>query len=334
MSILTTLQARGRVTAQALADECEVSLRTIYRDVDALSAAGIPIYSDRGSNGGYRLLDGYRTRLNGLSPVEAEALFLAGLTRQTADMGLGSVVTAAQTKLLAAMPAETRVGAERMRSRFHLDAPPWFGEGETLAHLPLVADAVWRERPVQIRYRSWKAETERRVEPLGIVLKGGAWYLVGQVEGSVRTYRISRILTVQTLEERFVRPEGFDLERYWTENIRRLEAELHPNQATLRMSPWAVKMMGALLPSYVRVGAEVGDPDVDGWRVVTLPIGSTRQGAADLLRFGVEVEVLEPASLRAHMAEIIEALAAAYGRAPGARGPREGVPHEVGRQWS
>lgn len=177
LSILTIIQAKGRANAQALADECEVSLRTIYRDVDALSAAGIPIYSERGSGGGYRLLNGYRTRLNGLSSTEAEALFLAGLTRQTADMGLGSVVTAAQTKLLAAMPAELRPGAERMRSRFHLDAPSWFEVGESLAHLPRVADAVWGEHPMHIRYRSWKAEKHRRVEPLGIVLKGGSWYL-------------------------------------------------------------------------------------------------------------------------------------------------------------
>ena len=316
LSILTTLQAKGRVTAQALADENEVSLRTIYRDVDALSAAGIPVYSERGSSGGYRLLDGYRTRLNGLSPVEAEALFLTGLSRQTADMGLGPVVATAQTKLLAAMPAEIRAGAERMRSRFHLDAPSWFGEGESLAHLPLVADAVWRERPIRIRYRSWKAEKERRVEPLGIVLKGGAWYLVAQVEGSVRTYRISRILNLEVLDEQFTRPEPFDLEDYWTDNTRRLDAELHPNQAMLRLSPWGLKMMDTILPAFSRAGAGIGDPDESGWRVVTLPVASVRWAAHELLRFGAEAEVLGPPDLRARMAEIVASLAAVYRAAP------------------
>jgi predicted DNA-binding transcriptional regulator YafY len=313
LNILTTLQAKGRVTAQALADECEVSLRTIYRDVDALSAAGIPVYSERGSAGGYRLLDGYRTRLNGLSSAEAEALFLAGLTRQTADMGLGPVVATARTKLLAAMPAEIRTGAERMRSRFHLDAPSWFGEGESLDRLPVVADAVWRERPIRIRYRSWKAEKERRVEPLGIVLKGGAWYLVGQVEGSVRTYRISRILDLEVLDERFTRPEPFDLETYWTENTRRLDAELHPNEATLRLSPWGLKMMDTILPSYARAGAIVGEPNESGWRVVTLPVPSTGWAAHELLRFGAEAEVLGPPELRARMAEIVGSLESVYG---------------------
>jgi predicted DNA-binding transcriptional regulator YafY len=312
LSILTTLQAKGRVTAQALADENEVSLRTIYRDVDALSAAGIPVYSERGSSGGYRLLDGYRTRLNGLSSAEAEALFLAGLTRQTAEMGLGPVVATARTKLLAAMPAQIRAGAERMGARFHLDAPAWFGEGESLAHLPSVADAVWRERPIRIRYRSWKAEKERRVEPLGIVLKGGAWYLVGQVDGSIRTYRVSRILHLGVLDERFTRPEPFDLEAYWTENTRRLDAELHPNEARLRLSPWGLKMMDTILPAYARAGAGIGEPDESGWRLVTLRVASFRWAAHELLRFGAEAEVLEPPELRDRMAEIISALGAVY----------------------
>ena len=184
LSILTTLQARGRVTAQVLAEECEVSLRTIYRDVDALSAAGIPVYSERGSAGGYRLLDGYRTRLNGLSAREAEALFLTGLSGPAADLGLGAAMAAAQLKLLVAMPADLRAGAERMRARFHLDAPAWFGEAEQPANLQLVAGAVWKQLRIRMRYRSWKAERERIVEPLGLVLKGGAWYLVGRCDGT------------------------------------------------------------------------------------------------------------------------------------------------------
>lgn len=313
LSILTTLQAKGRVTAQALADECEVSLRTIYRDVDALSAAGIPVYSERGSAGGYRLLDGYRTRLNGLSSAEAEALFLAGLTRQTADLGLGGVAATARTKLLAAMPAEVRAGADRMRSRFHLDAPAWFGEEESLDHLPTVADAVWRERPMSIRYRSWTAERERRVEPLGIVLKGGAWYLVGRVEASVRTYRISRILRLEVLDERFARPEKFDLEAHWNESVRRLDAELHPHEATVRMSPLGVQMMDSILPAYVRTRAVVGAPDADGWCTATMPAASPDHAIVELLRFGTEIEILEPPELRARMAAMVSRLVNTYG---------------------
>lgn len=312
LSILTTLQAKGHVTAQALADECEVSIRTIYRDVDALSAAGIPVYSERGTGGGYRLLDGYRTRLNGLSAAEAEALLLAGLTHQTAQLGLGPAAATARTKLIAAMPEPLRAGATRVQSRFHLDAPSWFGEGESLTHLPQVAEAVWSDRVIRIRYRSWKGEKVRRVEPLGIVQKGGAWYLVGQIDGSVRTYRISRILDLAVLDETFVRPNAFDLAGFWARNTRRFDAELHPVRATLRLSPAGVEMMDTLLPAYSRSGVELGEPDAAGWRLATVPVGGIGWAPHELMRFGPEVEVIGPPELRARMAEVVASVARIY----------------------
>jgi predicted DNA-binding transcriptional regulator YafY len=313
LSILTTLQARGRVTAGALAKECEVSLRTIYRDIDALSAAGVPVYSERGSEGGYRLLDGYRTQLNGLSAREAEALFMMGLNGVATDLGLGGVMLAAQTKLLSAVPAAMRPGAEQMRARFHLDAPAWFAQAEQPAHLPTVASAVWDQRAIRIRYRSWKSERVREVEPLGLVLKGGAWYLVGQVEASARTYRISRILELIVLNRGFERPAGFDLETYWRAGARRLEADLNPSRAIVRLSPWGVKMLGVLTSPYVQSETRV-DPEADawGWRRASLPVGSVRQACASLSSFGAELEVLEPAELRAKMAELAAGLGALY----------------------
>lgn len=311
LSILTTLQAKGHVTAQALADECEVSLRTIYRDVDALSAAGIPVYSERGSSGGYRLLDGYRVRLNGLSSTEAEALFLAGLTREAADLGLSAVAASARTKLVAALPEEMRSGA--MKARFHFDAPAWFAESETLTHLPLVADAVWNERPIRMHYQSRKTGKERRIEPLGIVLKGGAWYLVAQVDNAARTFRISRITEMEVLDERFQYPKGFNLEAYWTESIRRYEVDLHPNRAEIRLSPWGIDMMEELLPPYVRTGAVVSDEaDEQGWRRVTVSVGSMAHAAIEILRFGTDAELIGPPELRAKMTEIVGALAKVY----------------------
>lgn len=313
LSILTTLQARGRVTAQVLADECEVSLRTIYRDIEALSAAGIPVYSERGSEGGYRLLDGYRVRLNGLSSREAEALFLAGLSGPVADLGLGPVMAAAQTKLLAALPQELRSSAERMRSRFHLDAPAWFSEAEQPAHLAAIADAVWRQAAIQIRYQSWRAEKNRRVEPLGIVLKSGAWYLVGQVGSSARTYRISRILELAVLEEHFERQDAFDLPAYWRISTERLEAELHPLTARLRLSPLGLDLLAAFSPPYVRDRTKVdAEADGEGWRIATLPVGKLKQAVVDLLRLGAEVEVLEPPELRDRMAKIAADMTGLY----------------------
>ncbi|NEV03010.1 helix-turn-helix transcriptional regulator, partial [Bradyrhizobium uaiense] len=163
-------QARGRVTAPELAEANEVSVRTIYRDIDALAAAGVPVYADRGAEGGYRLLDGYRVRLNGLSQGEAEALFMAGLPGPAAALGLDAAMVAAQTKLMAALPENLRPNARGMQQRFHLDAPGWFGATEEPKHLRAIAGAVLREHLIQIRYQSWKAEKRRRVAPLGLVL--------------------------------------------------------------------------------------------------------------------------------------------------------------------
>ena len=313
LSILTTLQARGRVTAGELSDECEVSLRTIYRDIDALSAAGVPVYAERGSAGGYRLLDGYRTRLNGLSAQEAAALFLTGLPGPAADLGLGAVMAGAQNKLLAAMPAQIRAGAAQMRARFHLDAPAWFAEGEQPAHLPPVAGAVWDQQRLRMRYQSWRGEKQRVVEPLGLVLKSGAWYLVGQVGGSARTYRVGRILELEVLDQRFERPDGFDLESHWREGAQRLEAELYANRARVRLSPMGVKMLEMFLSPFVRSAAEIeGEADQAGWVNAILPVGSVRQATTEFLRFGAEIEVLDPPELRDRMAEVVERMAGIY----------------------
>ncbi len=322
LSILTTLQARGLVTAQALADEAQVSLRTIYRDIDALSAAGIPVLAERGAEGGYRLLDGYRVRLNGLSHREAESLFLGGLAGPAADLGLGAVMAAAQQKLKVALPADLRASAERMQARFHLDALQWFGEVDQPPHLQAVAEAVWSQRRLEVRYQSWKAEQTRRLEPLGLVLKGGGWYLAAALDGRVRTYRVSRILELSVLDERFDRPADFDLPAYWRAATQRLEAELHPGMATLRVSARGARLLAETSAPYARSRLVLGEvEDDEGWRHATLPVGSTRHAAYELLRLGPEVEVLAPPELRATMATLARQLSERYASA---------VPGDVG----
>ncbi|MEV8536299.1 WYL domain-containing protein [Streptomyces sp. NPDC051211] len=180
ISMLLLLQTRGRMTAAELAAELEVSVRTVYRDAEALSAAGVPLYGDAGHSGGYQLLGGYRTRLTGLSTGEAEALFLSGMPGPAAELGLGPALSAAQLKLRAALPPELRAQADRMRLRFHLDAPGWYADQEEAPFLPQVADAVWRSRVIEVRYRRWQRprEVERRLRPYGLVLKAGCWYLI------------------------------------------------------------------------------------------------------------------------------------------------------------
>jgi len=193
LSILILLQMRGRLSAEALAAEFEVSVRTIYRDVDQLSAAGVPIYAERGRAGGFQLHDGYRTKLTGFTPQEADALLLSGIGAAAQDLGLGPDLAAAQLKLLASLPPESGASAERVSARFHLDPNAWYTRADASEALKPLAAAVWAERRVRVRYESWKDVVERTLDPLGLVLKGGAWYLVANVKSRPRTYRVSNI---------------------------------------------------------------------------------------------------------------------------------------------
>uniref|UniRef100_A0AAU3I494 YafY family transcriptional regulator n=1 Tax=Streptomyces sp. NBC_01393 TaxID=2903851 RepID=A0AAU3I494_9ACTN len=307
ISILLLLQTRGRLTAAQLAAELEVSVRTVYRDVEALSAAGVPLYGDAGHEGGYRLLDGYRTRLTGLTTEEAEALFLAGIPGPAAELGLGAVLAAAQLKVRAALPHELREHADRVSGRFHLDAPGWYADADETPYLTAVADAVWNGRVLDIRYRRWREPTDvdRRLEPYGLVLKAGRWYVVAGP--GPRTYRVDQILELHTSEAEFTRPEGFDLAEYWTAYQRDFHERLHQAEVVVRIAP------GTGLSGLAgRAMAVNGLTDEQGWTRATVPVESLEQAHDDFLRLGTAVEVLEPPELRARIAETVAELARRY----------------------
>ena len=310
------LQTRGRMTAEELARELEVSVRTIYRDVDSLSAAGVPVYGDRGPSGGYELLHGYRTRLTGLTPDEAESLFLAGMPGAAAELGLGAVLATAQLKLLAALPPELQSRAGRISGRFHLDAQTWFQDGESLPYLVTVADAVWNQRRIHVRYRRWRGEVERTLDPLGLVLKAGAWYLVAQASGQLRTYRASRILALKVLDERFERPEGFALAQFWETWSAQFKERLYQFEVNLRLSPRGLELLPYLFNHVTAAAAleSAGSPDADGWTTVTLPVDSLEHGHYDLLRLGAEAEVLGPPEVRQRMREAVDGMGRVYGK--------------------
>ena len=334
LSLLLLLQTRGRMSAQELASKLEVSVRTVYRDVESLSVAGIPIYADRGPTGGYQLIGGYRTRLTGLSGDEAESLFLAGAPSVAAELGLGATLASAQLKLLAALPEELRASADRMRDRFYLDAPGWFQNADQAPYLALVAAAVWNQRPIAVRYlRAGRAgERSRTLEPLGVVLKAGAWYLVARARPAptaaplrgdttpdiqaIRMYRVSRILTLETLDQRFERPEGFDLAAHWRAWSEEFEARMYHGEATVRFSPRARELLPYYLSPAVTHAIEqtASPPDAAGWTQAIIPIESHQHAVGELLRLGAEAEVVAPADLREQMAATVSALAAQYGQ--------------------
>jgi predicted DNA-binding transcriptional regulator YafY len=244
VSLLLLLQTRGRLTAPELAERLEVSVRTIHRDIESLAAAGVPVEAIRGPAGGYRLPGGYRTRLTGLTADEAEALFAAGMPGPAAELGLGGELAAARLKVLAALPAELQERATRAQRLFHLDTRGWFRAEDRVPQLPALAAAVWRGCRVRIRYREGRRVVRRTLDPLGLVLKGGAWYLVAHRAAGMRVYRISRVVSVRHLEEELRRPRGFDLARYWEqwsrefeEGFPRVEVTVRDRQAARGYSP-------------------------------------------------------------------------------------------------
>lgn len=315
LSILLLLQTRGRMTARELATELEVSIRTIYRDVDSLSEAGVPLYGDRGPTGGYQLIDGYRTRLTGLTMDEAGTIFLAGMPGPAADLGLGTVLATAQLKLLAALPTELRARAGRIRERFHLDAPGWFRSADQAPQLATVAQAVWNQRRLRVRYLRPTMEPDRILDPLGVVLKSGLWYLVALRNGEPRTYRVSRIESAEPLDERFERPPDFDLAAYWTASTQAYERGLPRMDVTVRVDPAQLDMLATLVGGGAVDEAERlpnGD-DPDGWLHLRMSVDWPQDAAARLVGMGSGVEVIGPANLRTQVVDLARGSLARHG---------------------
>lgn len=317
VSLLLLLQARGALTAAALARELEVSVRTIHRDVEALAESGVPIYAERGPHGGIRLVDGYRTRLTGLTADEAEALFLSGLPGPAAELGLGTVVTAARLKVLAALPSELRGRATRLVERFHLDAAGWFQAGEPVPHLGALSEAVWEGRGVEVEYARGEGPVTRRLEPLGLVLKAGVWYLVALADGQARTYRVSRVLAVRPLDERVDRPAGFDLASYWAESSAAYEREAPRIDVTVRVHPDRVDQLRSAVGGRVVDAAQrLADPDPDGWLRLRIRLDWPDEAAAHLLSAGSSIEVLEPLEVREQIVAAARRILKRYVAAP------------------
>lgn len=238
LSILMLLQTKGRMTAHDLADQLEVSERTIYRDLEALGMAGIPVYTERGPGGGCSLIDGYQTRLTGLTEAEVQALFLLNMAAPLADLGLGKALDDALLKLSAALPAPSREKAEQTRQRVHLDTTWWYHDNEVRSSFQTIQEAVWQDRKLCLVYQQDDgARSELLVEPYGLVAKADVWYLVGPYQRMLRVFRISRIQSAEMLEEQFIRPESFDLASYWNEYCVQSETNHPLYSLPLRLAP-------------------------------------------------------------------------------------------------
>lgn len=313
LSILLLLQVNRRMTARELARRLEVSERTIHRDMEALSVAGVPVTSERGAHGGWSLIDGYKTNLTGLAGAEVQALFVPGPARLLADLNLGKASESALVKLLASLPEVSRRDAEYARQRIHVDVTGWGRAEESVPSLRIVQDAVWQGRKLSFDYGQEDCgASARTADPLGLVAKGSVWYLVASVNGEVRSYRVSRVRSAVMLDEPCDRPEGFDLAAHWEESSRKFRDNFPRFYATFRAHPSVVNRMH-LARAFARV-EEVGEADEEGWPRVRMRFQFAEEACEFALGFGARVEIVEPAELRAKVVEMAEGLVAFYGR--------------------
>ena len=322
LSIQMLLQTRGRMSATQLAAELEVSPRTILRDIDQLSATGVPVWSDRGRDGGFQLREGWRTQLTGLTDKEAQALFLAGLPSAATELGLGHESASAQLKMLASLPSALQHDALRVSERLHVDTLDWFRGNTAPEHLQSVADAVWNQRPITMRYESWSGERDHSVKPLGLVLKAGVWYMVALAlpltvsagKPEPRTYRLSNIQTLSVQDKIFKRPKRFDLSKFWQAATKRFETDIYTATATVRLTARGMKLLKQTSPAIQQalVNTAVHDTRDPNWSRAEIPIESISHATNQLLALGADVEVLTPAELRASLAGMVRELGAMY----------------------
>lgn len=292
LSILLLLQNRRRVTARELAERLEVSERTILRDMDALSGAGVPVVAGRGKGGGWSMLDDYQTKLTGLSLAEIQSLFLPRPSRLMADLGIARESEAALIKLEASLPAAARAQADLARRRIHIDPRGWRDPAEAIPSLPVLLDAVWRGRQVRFVYaRSLGEPTERTVHPLGLVAKGSTWYLVANVEGAPRTYRVSRIHEAAALDAPAELPAHFSLAAYWERSAAEFRAKLPRYYAIFLADPAVMRWA-----RYRGWRLEEERPEGDRVRI-RLRFDIEEEAVQFALSFGGGVEPVEPADL-------------------------------------
>lgn len=313
LSIMLLLQVNRRLTARGIAERLEVSERTIHRDMEALSAAGIPVYAERGSSGGWSLLEEFRTNLTGLSKTEIQSLFLTGPSQLLADLGLEKASDAALIKLMASLPSTNRSDAEHVRHRIHIDVTGWNRPEEAIPLLHVVQEAIWKECKLQFTYsRSGCDDVERVGDPLGFVAKGSVWYLVAAIEGEIRSYRVSRIVSAEMMDEKFTRPEAFDLAAFWEQATADFKAQIPRYYATLLASPDILSRMH-IAGRFARV-EKIGEAEENGWVKVSMRFHMEWDASEYVLSFGPKVEVIEPDSLRDRVIEMAQSVIDFYGK--------------------
>lgn len=315
ISLLMLLQTRGRMKAHEVASELEVSERTVYRDIDALSAAGIPVYGEPGPHGGFALVDNYRTNLTGLTEGEARALFMLSIPESLFKLGIGQELGSALLKLSAALPSSRRYDEKWVRQRFHLDTTWWKqdGEKETEPLLHTIHQAVRHDRMVHLTYRRGiGTEITQLVAPFGLVAKAGSWYLVCGRQGSIDVHKVSSIIDTRMTNDPFERPDDFDLVTFWQIWCTSYQENRFSYTVTVRVAPHFLHVLPRCFGERIRDQMVQNQPDAEGWVRLKLSFESLEAARERILTLGRGVEVVEPRALRRSVLDYAEQIVALY----------------------
>jgi predicted DNA-binding transcriptional regulator YafY len=313
LALLMLLQTRGRMIAEDLAAELEVSVRTIYRDLTALSTAGVPVYCARGPGGGVALVEEYRTTLTGLTAEEVRALFMMDVPAPLTKLGVGQELKAAMLKLSASLPDSRRNDEARARQRIHLDSSWWFQAEDAVPCLQILQQAIWNDRKLRMKFRTnFGRQVEQVVAPYGLVAKANLWHMVYAWESVIRVLRVSQVLTAEVLEETFTRPLDFDLVAFWEKWCSDYESQ-PPFVARVRVSPQIQRSLRYYLDERFRsLSTRNIQADPDGWVTLDLPFESFATARMRLFGLGRTVEVLEPEPLRKSIIDFAEQIINLY----------------------
>lgn len=311
ISILLLLQNNVRMTTRELAKELEVTERTIHRDMEALSAAGIPVLAERGKFGGWRLLEKYRTNLTGLKADEIKTLLLSPSFQHLADLGISDDWKEARQKLLAAIPAPLKEDVKDISNRIHIDTSTWRQSSREMKSFGILQQAVWEEKKLQIQYeKADKQSIERVVEPLGLVAKGNTWYLIAASDEKIKSYRISRIVKAEQINENFSRPHDFDLADYWQESKKKFISSLPRFEAEVEISPAIIHRI-TFTGRFVQV-MHMDKPKINGWIPASLCFDTEQEAGEYILGFGNQIKIINPVSLKERVREMAEGVAELY----------------------
>jgi predicted DNA-binding transcriptional regulator YafY len=311
ISILLLLQNHGKMTTKALANELEVTERTIHRDMEALSVAGIPVLAERGKHGGWRLVDQYRTRLTGLKDSELKTLFLSPSFQLLSDLGYTKDWKEARHKLLAALPNTLQTQADHLWNRIHIDTDSWKQSSQETTALGLLQQAIWEERKIRIVYeKANKDSSERIIEPLGLVAKGRTWYLVAESNTDLKNFRVSRIKSVELTHEPFVRPANFELADYWNQSKQNFVQNLPVFEVEVEVSPAIIQRL-SFSGRFAQV-ISTGTPNNNGWIPVRLSFDTKQEAASYIVGFGDQMKIISPSSLIESVKRMAESVLSLY----------------------